>query len=295
MADSYKSEDIFSGLEYLGFDNTSDIKLFKNKDAEKIDDAVESAEQNEFDKQRSLLYDREITCPVCSNTFKARSVRTSAARVVKKDSDFFIRHSVIDPYFYDVWLCNICGYSAMKIDFEKIRGYQIEKIQQNISFKWRGRQYPEVYDLDIAIERYKLSLLNYCVMEAKSSSKAMNCLKLAWMYRLKEDFENESTFLKQSLDGFNDAYYNEDFPLYGLDRFSTMYLIGELSRRVGNYEQAMMWFSKVITTSSVPQKLKELARGQKDLIKDDLAQNKEVDPENQEKTPKRGLFSKLFK
>lgn len=296
MTDSHKNEDIFSGLEHLGFDNINDIKIFKNKDIEKINDAAQSVEQNESEKQKSLLYDREVTCPACGNKFKARSVKTSAARVVKKDSDFFIRHSIINPYFYDVWLCNICGYAAMKIDFEKVRGYQIEKIQRGISFKWRGRQYPELYNLNIAIERYKLSLLNYCVIEAKSSSKAMNCLKLAWMYRLGEDFQNESIFLRQALEGFSDAYYNEDFPLYGLDRFSTMYLIGELNRRTGNYEQAMVWFSKVITTSSVPQKLKELARDQKDLIKDDLAQKNEGDAENEgEKPSKQGLFSKFFK
>lgn len=295
MTDSQKNTDIFSGLEHLGFDNAAEIKIFKNKEKEIINKS-KSAEQIEEEKQKSLLYDREITCPVCGNTFKARSVKTSAARIIKKDSDFFIRHSVIDPYFYDVWLCNICGYAAMKIDFEKIREHQIEKIQQNISFKWKGRQYPDIYDLDIAIERYKLSLLNYCVAEAKSSSKAMNCLKLAWMYRLKEDFENESIFLSQALEGFNDAYYNEDFPLYGLDRFSTIYLIGELNRRIGNNDQALIWFSKVITSPSVPQKLKELARDQRDLIKDDLSQDKETDSEDkQEKPLKWGLFSKFFK
>jgi uncharacterized protein len=296
MTDFNKNQDIFSGLEHLGFDNINNIKIFKDKNIEDNMDCTDTLQQNEQEKQKSLLYDREICCPVCGNNFKARSVKTSAARVVKKDSDFFIRHDVINPYFYDVWLCNICGYASMKIDFEKVRSHQIEKIKQGISFKWKGRQYPEIYDLNIAIERYKLSLLNYCVMEAKSSSKAMNCLKLAWMYRLEEDFQKESVFLGQALEGFSDAYYNEDFPLYGLDRFSTMYLIGELNRRIGNYEQSMVWFSKVITTPSVPQKLKDLARDQKDLIKDDLSQSSESATEmRSEKPSKRGLFSKLFK
>jgi uncharacterized protein (DUF2225 family) len=184
----------------------------------------------------------------------------------------------------------------MKKDFEKIRGYQIEKVQQGISFKWRGRQYPEVYDANIAIERYKLSLLNYCVMGAKSSSKAMNCLKIAWMYRLIEDFSSEQIFLKQALEGFSDAYYNEDFPLYGMDRFTTMYLIGELNRRINDTEQAMVWFSKVITAPSVPQKLKEMARDQKDLIRDSSIAEKELSTEADAAVQKKkGFFSGLFK
>ncbi|MNP08774.1 hypothetical protein D3C76_1008570 [compost metagenome] len=53
-----------------------------------------------------------------------------------------------------------------------------------------------------------------------------------------------------------------------MHRYSIMYLIGELNRRVGNYDEALRWFSSVITTPGVPQKVKDLARDCKDLIKD---------------------------
>lgn len=297
MADSNKNKnEIFSGLESLGFDNVQHIEIFKKENVEPKN-VVKKLDDNE--KQLSMLYDKEIVCPVCGSNFKARSVKISAPRVVKKESDFFLRHENINPYFYDVWLCNICGYAAMKIDFEKIKGYQIEMIQKNISMKWKGRVYPEVYDINMAIERYKLSLLNYVVMESKASSKAMNCLKIAWMYRLLEDFSQESIFIKQALEGFTQAYYNEDFPIYGMNRYTTMYLIGELSRRTENYEQALIWFSKVITTASVPQKLKELARDQRELIKTSMEVKTET--ENLEKSTKsepkkaKGFFSSLFK
>lgn len=288
------NDDIFSGLEDLGFDNINNVQLYKKEEETKSESATTS-KIDETSRILSLLYDREVRCPVCGNIFKARSVKTSAPRMLKKDSDFFIRYDNIDPYFYDIWLCNICGYASMKKDFDKIKSFQIDKVQQNISFKWRGRNYPEIYDVNIAIERYKLSLLNYCVIEAKSSSKAMNCLKLAWMHRLNEDFSSELTFLKQALAGFEDAYYNEDFPIYGMDRYTTMYLIGELNRKVENYEQAMIWFSKIITSPSVPQKLKELARDQKDLIKEADTPSEELTDVTQIKNDeKKGIFSRFF-
>ena len=134
--------------------------------------------------------------------------------------------------------------------------------------------YPEVYDVHIAIERYKLSLLNYVIINSKSSKKAINCMKLAWMYRLldtEDAKEMELIFLKQALEGLSDAYYSEAFPIYGMDKYSVMYLIGELNRRIGNTENSLVWFSNVITTPNVKQNLKELARDMKDLIKEEEA------------------------
>ncbi|KZL90115.1 DUF2225 domain-containing protein [Clostridium magnum] len=292
------SKNIFSGLEDLGFDNVSDVDLYKKKVNKEVEQQVE---QSEDEKLKSHLYDRQVTCPVCENIFKARAVKTSSYRVIKQDSDLFINYALVNPYFYDVWICNSCGYSAMKNDFNKIRSFQIDSIKQKITSKWNGKSYPDVYDINIAIERYKLSLLNYFVMEAKASKKAMNCLKLAWMYRILGDSTNEMTFLKQALAGFNDGYFNEDFPIYGMDKFTCMYLIGELNRRVGNNSEAMSWFSQVIVTQGVPQKLKDRARDQKDIIVETEKENANMDESNfsgekdKNNEPKKGFFSRFFK
>ncbi len=122
---------------------------------------------------------------MCDNIFKAITVKSSSYRMIKKDSDFFIRYSLINPYFYDVWVCNSCGYVAMKADFNLLRSIEIElvtKIYYRLS--GTGECIQKFMMLHIAIERYKLSLLNYVITNAKSSKKAINCMKIAWMYRL---------------------------------------------------------------------------------------------------------------
>jgi len=290
-------KNIFSGLEDLGFDEVSDVDLYKKKGDKKVEQEVEKSEE---EKLKSHLYDRQVTCPVCENVFKARAAKTSSYRVIKQDSDLFINYGLVNPYFYDVWVCNSCGYAAMKNDFNKIRSFQVDSVKKKITSKWHGKNYPDVYDINIAIERYKLSLLNYFVIEAKPSKKAMNCLKLAWMYRILEDNANELTFLKQALEGFNEAYFNEDFPIYGMDKFTCMYLIGELNRRVRNDSEAMSWFSRVIVTQGVPQKLKDRARDQKDLISESENSNVvDTDPfsnkEAESRERKKGFFSRFFK
>ena len=296
---SNESNNLFSDMEKLGFGDIKDINLYEEepKQEQKKEDNEEKQKisaQDLIDKEMELLYDRKIKCPVCEDTFLARSVKVSAPRMLKKDSDLFIRYSNINPYFYDVWICNICGYAAMKKDFPNIKNYQIESIREKISPRWRGRIYPQVYDVDIAIERYKLSLLNYVAMNSKHSNKAMNCLKIAWMYRLKGDEKNETEFLKQALEGLEYAYLEEGFPIYGMDRYTTMYLIGELSRRVGDFSKAMQWFSKVITTPSVSPKLKDLARDQKDLIRESKKEE-EASEDNDKYNKKTGFFRSLFR
>lgn len=213
------------------------------------------------------LFFKDIICPVCEKKFKTLSIKVNAPRVKSRDSDLFIRYLVENPYFYEVWICPTCGYSSLKVDFHNIRKYQIELVKSKITSKWVNRDYPIPFNEKVAIERYKLALLNAVVIERKESTKAMICLKIAWMYRLLSDETNEKVYLNQALLSFNDTYINEKLPVYGLDRFSIMFLIGEINRRINEEETAFRWFSEVITSIGAPQKIKEMARDGKDKIR----------------------------
>ena len=214
------------------------------------------------------IFLRKITCPICNQTFETPCVKVNIPRISSKDSDFFIRYSVENPYFYDAWICPTCGYSALKADFPKIRNFQKKLIIEKITPKWVNRIYPLPYDENIAIEKYKLALLSAITIESKSSTKATICLKIAWMYRLLDDTEKEKIFLSQAVTLFEDTYLKESLPTYGLDRFSIMFLIGELNRRLNNNDTALRWFSEVITSVGASQKVKEMARDGKDKIKE---------------------------
>lgn len=289
------NKDIFSGLEGLGFKDLKDINIYDNKEETNEKEAVEKVEKKTFDEEASL-YDKKVVCPVCGTEFFARALKTSAYRMKGRESDFYINYDNVNPYFYDVLLCNVCGYAAMKADFEKIRKSEIELIRQNISQRWNSHEYPSVYNVDIAIERYKLSLLNYTVMGSKASRKAMNCLKLSWMYRLIDDGVNERLFMEQALIGFKDTYFNESLPVYGMDKFAVMYLMGELNRRLGNNEEAIRYFGEVITSRGADKKIKDLARDQRDLVRELSHVKEEVHIEEVVEVKKKsGLFSKFFK
>ena len=215
------------------------------------------------------LFDKNVICPVCDSHFKTKTVKSKSPRVMAKDSDFFVRYSVANPYFYDVCICNSCGYTAMKSDFENLKVHKRELVLSNVTPKWKPREYPDILDERLAIERYKLALLNAVLIDLPDSTKAMISLKIAWMNRLLNDTTQETLFLKQALEGFTDAYVKEIFPMYGLQRDSLMYLLGELNRKLGDYQTALLWYSKTIVSTSSSYKVKEMARIGKDLIKNE--------------------------
>ncbi len=293
VVDMETSKNIFGDLEGLGFDNLENLSLYDKK--EEKHEEVRTIHKEKVNEE-VYLYDKKVICPVCGNEVSVRVVKTNAPRIEDKESDFFIRYKTIVPYFYDVWLCNVCGYASMKSDFDKIKKNEIERVQNGISKKWTGKKYPRVYDAEIAIERYKISLLNYTIMESKASQKALNCLKIAWIYRLLEDTNNERIFMEQAVLRFNEAYLNEDFPIYRMNKFTIMYLIGELHRRLGNNNEAIRQFSSVIIAQNADPKIKDLALDQKHLIKEVLDNNKDGGTEKvAENNKKEGFFARFFK
>jgi uncharacterized protein (DUF2225 family) len=59
-------------------------------------------------------------------------------------------------------------------------------------------------------------------------------------------------------------------PIGNLDDVSIMYLIGELHRMIGNYEEAVEWFGKAVSNPAIKSKKKidAMAREQWRLAKD---------------------------
>ena len=214
------------------------------------------------------IYDKKVICPVCGNEFTVKVVKSSSIRIECKDSDFFIRYLGANPYFFDAWVCDACGYAAIKSDFPNIKSYEKDIIKNEITPKWKSRSFNKINSATEAIEKYKLALITATTLKKKSSTIAFILLKIAWMYRILKDTKNEQIFLKESVGCFEKAYSEEDFPIYGLTRDSITYLIGDIYRRINNDKVALTWYSRSITTVGAASKIKELARNGRDLIKE---------------------------
>jgi len=219
------------------------------------------------------IYNKSVTCPACSKSIEVTKVKSKACIVSSRDTDFSVNYANINPMFYEAWVCEFCGYAALFDGFEGLNHNGIKKVKEFITPFWKSRKFSGERSVDDAIQAFKLALYNLQKIGAPPSDFAKVCLRLAWLYRIKKD-EKEMEFLKYTLNYYNDAYQKEKFPIGKLDESTCMYMLGELSRRIGDYEQSVMWFSKVISSPGAKnnKQLLENARDQYHLAKEHLVE-----------------------
>ena len=108
------------------------------------------------------------------------------------------------------------------------------------------------------------------------------CLKMAWLFRgkaetlpkdtpnydefIKELKTNETELLSNAYDGFMVAFSKESFPMCGMDETTVTYLIADLARRIGKFDEASRWISRVLTSRQANERIKHKARDIKELI-----------------------------
>lgn len=218
------------------------------------------------------LYGKELVCPVCSKKFKVTKVKMKACKVESRDADFCVHYKDINPLFYDAWVCENCGYASLSEKFEEIPQREANLLMKELAPKWNKRSFEGERSIDAAIEAFKLVLYNYQLRGLKASEIAKVCMRIAWLYRIKED-TRENDFIKFALKAYKGAFENEHFPVDKLDESTCMYIIGELSRRAGDYNEATKWLSRLISSPEARKKpaLIEAARDQFQLVKTQIA------------------------
>ena len=216
----------------------------------------------------SRLYNKKITCPVCTKQFDITKVKANGCKVQSVDSDLCVRYEGINPILYDVIICEHCGYAAQTDKFESITARDAKLILENVTPRWKKRSFAGERTIDTGIEAFKLALYTLHIRSAKNSELAKVCIRLAWLYRLLEN-PKEKEFLEFALRNYTQAFENERFPADKLDEFTCMYMIGELHRRTGNVEEAVKWFSRIISSPDARsnRRLLENTREQYALVK----------------------------
>lgn len=279
---------IFSGLEALGLGKLKNVDIYKDDDQKKMEEA-----QQKKPKQISeadCVFDKKMRCPVCDREFKSKTVKTGRAKLIGQDTDLRPKYQTVDSLKYDAILCPYCGYAALSRFFQYMSSAQAKMIREQIGATFKGVDQAEkpVYTYDEAIMRHKLALLSTVIKKAKSSERAYVCLKLAWLNRgkletLPEDTEDkkqmqellhkdEMEYLDNAYEGFTTAFTKEDFPICGMDELTMSYLLADLARQLGKYEEAKRYISRTLISRESNERIKTKARELKDkIIEDEMA------------------------
>lgn len=271
---------LFSGLEQFGLGKLEKVDIFEEE--VKKETASGKPIENQISEE-DLLFDKTFNCPVCDAQFHSKMVRTGKVKLLSADTDLRPKYQLVDSLKYDALVCPKCGYSALSRYFKFMMPAQAKLIRENISKNFSGlKQTGNTYTYDDAIARHQLALVNTVVKKAKASEKAYTCLKMGWLCRgkaetlpketpdydkqIQELVAQEKELLSNAYDGFMTAFSKENFPMCGMDEITVTYLIADLARRIGKYEESSRWISKVLTAREANERIKNKAREIKELL-----------------------------
>lgn len=229
------------------------------------------------------LFDKKYTCPICENEFTAKTVKSGKARLIKTEIDLRNVYEGIEPLKYDIILCPKCGYAALSRFFPTVTAVQEKYITEKITPNYK--HIPETgdeYTFELALNRYNIAFANAVVKVAKASEGAYLSLKSGWLCRsykesldpetegYQESFQRietmEKDYLKRAYDLFVKAVQSESFPMCGMDENTVDYLLAALAMEFGDYFDASKLLSKLITSYSVSNRLKDKARDAKEVL-----------------------------
>jgi len=218
-------------------------------------------------------YHKQIDCINCKKKFNTTKVRSKFVKVEKQESDFqpIYANKEINPILYNAFVCEHCGFSFTE-DFTKYFAPGVkEEIQSKITANWNPHSLGNERTIEEAISAYKLAFLSGSVKKEKYVATAGLALRTAWLYRLLENEEQEKRFLTIARNHYSDSYSNEDYAGTQMSEVRIIYMVAELSRRIGDREQATRFFSRVIEkqSTSVEPKLIELAKEQWQLMREE--------------------------
>lgn len=272
---------LFSGLENFGLGELQGLDVYNTGSSDKK--AGNKEAEKPIITEEDFVFDKTHTCPVCDNEFKSKSIKTGKVKLLGADSDLRPKYQLVDSLKYDAIVCPSCGYSALNRFFNYMTAPQAKLIKEQITLNFRGiENNGEIYTYDEAIARHKLVLVNTIVKKAKNSERAYTCLKIAWLLRgkaetLPADTDNydqeiaklkseEDEFIYNAYEGFTTAFSKEMFPMCGMDENTVTYLVADLARRCGKFDEAGRWISKVLVARDANERIKSKARDLKELI-----------------------------
>lgn len=209
-------------------------------------------------------YNKNLVCICCKQPFQTGKLRSRFVRVKEHETDF--KPIYVDDHanalYYNVAVCPHCGFSFTEDFTSYFAPGTKEVIEQTITAKWNGRSYDGKRTIEAAMETYKLAYLSGQIKKEKPLTLAGITLRLAWLYRDKKDLANEQRFMTFARDLYVDAFSAGDHVGTQMSETRVMFMIAELSWRIGDIDAAIRNFSRVIENQrrSTEPKIIEIAK-----------------------------------
>ncbi|USG64277.1 DUF2225 domain-containing protein [Brevibacillus ruminantium] len=201
-------------------------------------------------EQITALYDKNLSCPHCQAAFSSKRVRSGSLSMLKRDSDFctYFKEQALNPILYTVNVCPSCGFAFTDLFDERLAPGQKKLVSELISAKWTPKELGGIRSLPAAVAAYKLAIYAAELTDQVHSVKAGLYLRLAWLYRFTANAAEERRFLQIAVHEYEQSYIHSDYTRgeKEMSEVRILYLIGDLMRRIEQYDKAIQYFSHAL-------------------------------------------------
>lgn len=201
------------------------------------------------------------------------SIRSSRLRLQKIDNDFRQYFQNFEPLWYSVWVCPHCFYSDFSTDFNRVSEAAKKSIldesgmiKQNLDFKFTTPR-----EINQVFTAYYLALHWAQTTMSDVAKAARIWLRLSWLY---QDVNDEPLFRMASakaLQSYKETYYSNRQGISMEQDQRMALLLGELSIRNGEYQEAARHFRSAIVHKGGNHHINQQARDRIMDLKDVIA------------------------
>lgn len=194
------------------------------------------------------LYQSKVLCTFCGTNFQTSRVRPSFKKALKTDTDFCVHYKGNNPDYYIVRVCPFCGFSSTESFSDQFPEEKKQVFLEKVANQWTLRELGGERSWDDALQTFKLALL--CAQIKGESDRVIASLlhHIAWMYRFADNQLQERRFTEHALASYIKVYETESG---SINNAKLMYLIGELHRRLSDFNEAVKWFGRVINDQKI--------------------------------------------
>jgi uncharacterized protein (DUF2225 family) len=196
------------------------------------------------------FWKKGFKCPLCDFPFQMLQVRDQFVEVGSRDSDFYERHRGINTLHYQVVVCPHCYFAALPDDFGRVFSNEREAIERALAPIRRRIGHLDFSDREYRTAQHaqaSFELAIVCYSQRRNSYRKVAGFyhRLAWLARAAGQDELERRHLAVARDGYASALERREAEDPRVE-LTVMYLIADISRRIGDLEAAGKWIGQVL-------------------------------------------------
>jgi len=230
------------------------------------------------------LFWKTFKDPITNAEFRAIQVKSSAYSVRSRDPDFGPQYEGVNPLWYHIIISpsGFAGEEGVYKRSPKLLFRDRVTLLDQLDEMPPMSQLREVRDIQRACESYTVALQIVEHLRMPLSEIAGLALKASWVFRDWADLGHEAAaglvpmLRGVALEKYQAAYEKEDTSRLKIGSSGVGYLIAELLREQGRFDESLRWFSRVKTDKSTSAEIKRLADNQMETCRQQRASAKEA-------------------